>query len=322
MALEISIRGQGEAHRLRRLPEISIRQARESRDEAKKTLRSGRDPQAEAKRTALVGQSRRGETFEKFARAWHHAQTPRWKPVHAADVIQSLERDLFPTLGNCPIAEIDEPLMLAALQAVEARGAIETARRLRQRADRIFRYAKGAGAGNGNPAIDVAATLKPVPAKKRWPAITNLDKLRVMVGDVEAAGAMPVTRLASRFLGLTAQRPGMVRKLPWSEIENVDWEMEDAPAPDALWRVPADRMKQEHDLREDEAYEHLVPLAPQSVETLRAVRRLTGRGTMAFCSSLDGDGAMSETRSATSITASATRACTCRTAGARRSRPS
>lgn len=86
----------------------------------------------------------------------------------------------------------------------------------------------------------------------------------------------------------------MVRKLPWCEIEGVDWEVETGLAPDAIWRVPAERMKQEADMREDEAYEHVVPLAPESVEVLRAVRRLTGSGPMVFCSSRDGDAPISE----------------------------
>lgn len=175
-----------------------MKQARDLREAAKRTLRSGRDPQAEAKRIAAAGVSRRGDTFEKFARAWHESQKSRWKEVHAHDVIHSMERDLFPAIGDVPIAEIDEPRLLAALQAVEARGAIETARRLRQRAERIFKYAKGAGAGNGNPAVGVAETLLPVPTKRRWPAITDVVRLRTLVGEVDRAGASPVTRLASR----------------------------------------------------------------------------------------------------------------------------
>jgi integrase len=134
--------------------------------------------------------------------------------VHASDVIESLERDLFSVIGAYPITDINEPLLLSALRKVEKRGAIETARRLRQRAKRVFRYAKAAGAGNGNPASDVKEAMQPLPKRRRWPALVALEELRELVRAVDAAGAMPATRLASRFLALTAQQPGMVAGLP------------------------------------------------------------------------------------------------------------
>lgn len=267
-----------------RYPEVTLKAARLARDEAKRTLAGGRDPGLEKRRVKLVGEGRSGDTFEKWAREWHAAQKPRWKPVHAADVIESLERDLFPVVGAFPVTEIDEPLLLSALRKVEDRGAIETARRLRQRAERVFKYAKAAGAGNANPAADVKEAMKPLPKRRRWPALTQIGLARQLVEDVDAAGAMPTTRLASRFLALTAQRPGMVVGLPWAEIEGVDWSNPEKPSPDALWRIPSERMKLEFDLREDDEWDHIVPLASAAVETLRVVRTLTGHGPLAFCS--------------------------------------
>ncbi len=267
-----------------RHPEVSLKSARLARDEAKRALASGRDPALEARRVKLVGQGRSEDTFEKWARAWYEDQKSRWKPVHAADVLESMARDLFPVIGAFPVTDIDEPLLLSALRKVEQRGAIETARRLRQRAERVFRYAKAAGAGNGNPASEVREAMQPVPRKRRWPALTKIEELRSLVQAVDAAGAMPTTRLASRFLALTAQRPGMVAGLPWSEIENVNWSDPESASPDALWRVPSGRMKLDVDLREDSDWDHEVPLAAAAVDVLRAVRMLTGRGPLVFCS--------------------------------------
>lgn len=275
-------------------PEVSLKAARLRRDEVRLMLREGRDPKLEARRLKLVGDSAREHTFEKIAREWHRVQAPRWKPVHADDVITSLERDIFPLIGDYPVAQIDEPLMLAVLKKVEDRGAIETARRLRQRAERIFRYAKASGIPNSNPAADVKEALKPVPQKRRWPAITELSELQRLVDTVDRCSASPLTRLASRFLGLTAQRPGMVRGAQWKEFELIDWLNPAADPRGALWRIPASRMKLELDLREDEAFEHIVPLAPQAVEVLRMARGLTGRGPLAFCSNRDAHEPMSE----------------------------
>ena len=276
-------------------PDIKITQARAKRDEIKTQLRSGQDPKLEAQRARLVNESLATETFEKFGRQWFEAQKSRWKPVHANDVITSLEKNLFLTIGKYPIHEIDEPLLLSALKAVEDRGAKETARRLRQRAERIFKYARAHGAAaKTNPAIDVREAMAALPRKARWPAIIDIEKLRLLVRDTDRAGASPITRLAARFLGLTAQRPGMVRGLEWIEIEGVNWERADLPTSKALWRVPSERMKLEFDARGDDQWDHLVPLAPQAVEVLRAARILTGNGPLAFPNNRDAHTPLSE----------------------------
>lgn len=268
-----------------RHPDFSLKAARLARDEAKRAQASGKDPALEARRARLVGQGRSEDTFEKWARAWYGDQKSRWKPVHAADVIESMERDLFPTIGSYPVTDIDEPLLLAALRKVEGRGAIETARRLRQRAERVFKYAKAAGAGNGNPASDLKEAMQPLPRRRRWPAIVKIAELQDLVRAVDMAGAMPTTRLASRLLALTAQRPGTVAGMAWAEIENVNWEDPASSSSEALWRIPSARMKLEFDLRNDDAWDHEVPLAPAAVAVLRAIRPLTGRGPLVFCSS-------------------------------------
>lgn len=253
-------------------PEVGLKRARELRDDAKQALRNGLDPGLERERARHSRKVGHLNTFEKFAREWHAGQLPRWKQVHADDVIESMEQNLFPEIGAFPVDQIDEGLLLHALRKVESRGAIETAHRLRQRAERVFRYAAAAGVKNSNPAVNVRDALKPVPPRKRRPAQTDVSQIRKLIRDVDRAAASPVTRLSSRFLAVTAQRPGMVRHAMWPEIEGVDWVRPDMPAPDAIWRVPATKMKQELDLREDDAFEHIVPLSAAAVEVLRAVR--------------------------------------------------
>lgn len=263
-------------------PEVSLADAREKRDDAKRILREGRDPRHAIKRGHLVSESKAGRPFEDVARAWHALQTARWKPVHANDVITSLERDIFPHLGAMPMAEIDKPLLLSVLRKVENRGAIETARRIKQRVAAIYRYANAEGARLESPAVDINDALKPLPPSKRYPALLTVDTIRTMIGDIDRAGASPVNRLAARVLALTAQRPGMVRFMEWEDIIGVDWAATDTSDSEALWKVPADKIKQELQLRSDEAFEHPVPLSRQAVEALRAVRWLTGRSPFVF----------------------------------------
>lgn len=120
------------------------------------------------------------------------------------------------------------------------------------------------------------------------------DELQTLLTVTEHAGASPVTKLGSRFLALTAQRPGMIGRLPWTQIEGVNWNDPHGDVSNALWRAPAQQMKQEFDLREDDAFEHVVPLAPQAAEVLRAVRALTGTGPLAYPSGRSMGEAMSE----------------------------
>ena len=258
-------------------PDVGLKRARELRDDAKQALRNGLDPGLERTRARHSRKVGHENTFEQFAREWHATQVPRWKPVHADDVMTSMEQNLFPQIGGMPVDQIDERLLLHALRKVEARGAVETAHRLRQRAERVFRYAAAEGAKNTNPAVNVRDALKPVPPRKRRPAITDVPQIRTLIRTVDRAAASPVVRLSSRFLAITAQRPGMVREAMWPEIEGVDWSKADAPSTNALWRVPAAKMKQELDLREDEAFEHVVPLSAAAVEVLRAVRPFSNR---------------------------------------------
>lgn len=175
-------------------PELSLADAREKRDEAKKILRT---PRHSAKRSRLIGRNDSARSFEEVARAWHALQVARWKPVHANDVITSLERDVFPHIGAMPLAEIDKPLLLSVLRKVEKRGAIETARRIKQRVSAIYRYANAEGAGLENPATDINDALTPLPPAKRYPALADIDAIRTMIGDIDRAGASPVNRHAA-----------------------------------------------------------------------------------------------------------------------------
>ena len=263
-------------------PDVSLRDAREKQDTARKILREGRDPRHAEKRAKLVGVVDSVMTLEAVARRWHAVNQSKWKPVHASDVIRSLERDVFPDLGAMPMDEIDKPTLLAVLRQIEKRGAVETARRVKQRVAKIYRFASAEGADFINPGNDINDALKPVPPAKRHPALLDVNDIRKMLFAIDRAGASPITRLASRFLALTAQRPGMIRYMQWNEIKGIEWNHKDAPFNDAMWVVPSDKIKQELHLRSDESFEHSVPLSQQAVEILLAVWRLTGRGPYVF----------------------------------------
>lgn len=274
-------------------PAVSLSAARDLRDAAKKHLAEGRDPGVEAQKEKVQRAAAAASNFESIARGWYDLQRPRWAKVHAGDVIRSMEKEVFPWLGRLPIKDIDEPLVLTVLRKIERRGAIETAHRVRQRISAVFVHAIAEGVATRDPAAVVTKSLKQVPKSKKRPALVSLVALQDMLRKTEGEPASPVTKLGSRFMALTAQRPGMIRSLPWNELESIDWDS-DEPCPAALWRVPASRMKLILELKSDDAFDHLVPLPQQAVDVLRAMRRLTGLGPLVFPSSRNSHVAMSE----------------------------
>jgi len=247
-------------------PEVKLAEARALVTDARRAIRQGRDPSAERRASRQLDSITPLQSFELVARDWHSRQALRWTPHHAAEVLGSLQRYVFPKLGAMHVNAITPPQVLAVLRDIEARPAIECAHRVRVRMSHVFVYALACGIGQGDPAAIVKGALSPI-VKGRQPAIIDLDQLREMLGKAEAEPAHPATKAALRLLALTVVRPGELRGAAWSEIEGLDGE---AP----VWRVPAMRMKMRH--------EHAVPLSPEAVAVIRAIRPFTGRSPFIF----------------------------------------
>lgn len=239
-------------------PDVQLLDARASAEAARSLVAMGVDPGLQ-KRTSTAVQIC---TFESAARAWHAQSLEHWTERHAQDVLDSLVRDVFPELGATPIGAIGAPAVLQVLRDVEARGSIETARRIRQRISAVFCFAIAEGLVDHDPAAVVARALRPTPIARRQPALIDIDDVRALLAACERAGGPPVVRLASRFLALTAVRMGALLGARWEEFEQLDG---DAP----LWRIPAERMKLKKARKADPANDHIVPLCPEAVAVLR-----------------------------------------------------
>jgi integrase len=181
---------------------------------------------------------------------------------------------VFPAIGSLPIAQLTPPIVLGALREIEARGSIETAKRIRQRISAVFVYAIAQGITGSDPAEKLGAVLKPL-RKGRQPAITDLVPLRKMIVAAEEDHARPITRLALRFLALTAVRPSELRGAHWDEFEGLNDK-------EPLWRIPAARMKGDVERKEEIGGDHLVPLTPPAIAVLKALWPLTGNGELVF----------------------------------------
>lgn len=233
-------------------PEVSLRQAREARDDARRLLREGVDP-SEHRRRERAGPG--GPTFSAIAEEWWE----RWKLGKAASTIaktrQSLDNDILPALGRRPISEIQPADIVPVLRAVERRGAIDTAHRVRHRIGMIFRYGVALGACQRDVAADLSEVLAPKP-RSHFAACTKPAPFAELLRAIDGYRGDAATGLALRLAPLVVVRPGELRRMEWDEV---DLER-------ATWEIPGAKMKRGRD--------HIVPLSRQAVEILREAQLL------------------------------------------------
>lgn len=259
-------RGKEKVLTLGEYPRIGIVDARKRRDDAKTILDEGRDPAAE-RRAAKEQERIQALTFEMVARDWWETRRHEWTEKYAAQVMVRLEVDMFPKIGELPIAEITPPVVLAALRKVEARGILATTRRLKQYTSAIFRYAIASGYCLHDPAAPLAGALRPPPRPVHHKSIRR-DEVGALLRKIEAYDGEPETRIALQLALLTAVRTSELRGAWWSEFEGLD-----QPG-SALWRIPAERMR----MRQP----HLVPLSTQTVAALKKLAPLTRKSGRLF----------------------------------------
>lgn len=253
-------------------PDLSLAQARARAADAAEQIRAGGDPR---RRSAPA-------TFAAVARAWHAAQLETWSPGHAAEVLASLKRHVFPAIGEEPIGAIDTVTIARVLRSVERAGARETAARLGQRISAIFAAAVYEGTIVSNPAAEIGGALKPIALRDRHAAVITVADARDALARLDGAGGAEVTRLAARFLALTAVRWGAVRAMTWSEIGNNRQLALGDPAGINAWTIPAAHMKLSVARKADSAHDHVVPLSAAAREVLEQVRTLDRGGELVF----------------------------------------
>jgi integrase len=256
-------------------PLITLKEARQRRDEERKKLAHHIDPAANRKATKAAWNDSQANTFEIVAREWIASRTPIWTPSNTTKTTRRLEMDAFPWFGSRPIAEITAPELLAALRKTEARGAVGTAQRVLQSCGQVFRYAVATGRANRDPTGDLRGALNPVKGG-HFAAITDPKDIGPLLRAMYDYQGSAVTRAALRLAPLVFVRPGELRQAEWKEV---DFEK-------AEWRIPAERMKMKQP--------HIVPLSRQSLEILKELHPQTGRGRFLFPSPISNQRAMSD----------------------------
>lgn len=240
-------------------PDVSLKSARDRREDARRMVAAGLDPSAKRK----AERAARADTFEAITWEWLDLKAKSLSQRTHDKRLHRFESFVFPYLGKRPISTISAPDLLPVLKRVEGRGKNETAHRIRSESSAVFRYAIVTGRAERDPAADLRGALAPVVVRNH-PAITEPAKIGKLLRAIHGYSGQPATEYALKLLPLTFVRPGELRGAEWSEFD----------LDGAVWGIPAARMK----MRE----QHVVPLSKQSVALLRELKTLTGSGRYLF----------------------------------------
>jgi integrase len=248
-------------------PATTLTQARKLSDANRVAVADGRNPWADKEKAAVTvkpkGRGRaRIPTFEEAARIAHVDQSKQFRnPKHAANWIQTLERHIFPVIGNIPVDEITRADVLAALKPIWW-DIPDSARRIRLRVRTVLEWCVESDLVPANVERGITKiSLPPQPKVVNHRKALPYPQVPSAIKTVRDSKAWDATRLCFELMVLTAARPGEARGMRWDEV---DWDAD-------LWNIPASRMKA--------GKEHRQPLSIQAMVLLRTARGKLDNGT-------------------------------------------
>ncbi|NUL39422.1 integrase domain-containing protein [Kosakonia sacchari] len=248
-------------------PALSLAEARGLRAQYLSLLARGVDPQTQAEQAAEQQQIALESIFSNVAANWFAMKRNSVTTDYAKDIWRSLEKDIFPAIGEIPVQEIRARTLVEALEPIKARGALETVRRLVQRINEIMIYAVNTGLIDANPASGIGMAFEK-PKKQNMPTLRPEELPKLMRSLVMSNLSVP-TRCLIEWQLLTLVRPAEASGARWAEIDL------DA----RLWTIPAERMKAKR--------EHIVPLSPQALEILDVMKPISAHREHVFPSRND-----------------------------------
>ena len=256
-------------------PDVSLAQARDGMGAARKLLASGTDPMAQRASDKITKQASAENSFQSVALLWwdhwHGAKSAR----HADEVMRRLKADVFPAMGARPVSEIQAQELVAMVQTISKRGALDIAKRALQTSGQVFRYAVAHGLTQRNPASDIKPSDVLASRKAGNYARISAKELPELLRHIDGYAGAAVTRLAMKLMALTFVRT--------SELIGARWAEFDLEA--RRWDIPASRMKMKTP--------HIVPLSTQALNVLQTLQLVSGRGTLLFPGERDHEKSMS-----------------------------
>ncbi|WP_370619831.1 integrase arm-type DNA-binding domain-containing protein [Citrobacter meridianamericanus] len=245
-------------------PHLTLARARALRDEYLSLLANGIDPQVHINDKANALKSATEHTLQAVARKWldEKVKTSGISKDHAEDIWRSLERNIFPGLGNVPINEIRPKLLKQHLDPIEQHGILETLRRVISRLNEIFRWAATEELIEFNPADNLGQRFSK-PKKQNMPALPPSELPRFLVA-LNNASVRLETRLLIEWQLLTWVRPGEAVRARWSDID----------MDNHMWNIPAEFMKMKKP--------HKVPLSKGAIRVLNTMESISGHREWIF----------------------------------------
>ena len=258
-----------------RFPDISLKDAREFKNEAKKLLANGIDPSETKKALKQKKLDSVKNNFEAVAREWIDKNKEKWSTSNTTRVTARLERLVIPFIGKKGISTITAPDLLNVIQRIEQTGTIYTAHKVLQNCGQVFRYAMATARTNTDPTTALKGAL-PVVKPSHHASITDPKKIGALLRAINGYDGTYTTQCALKLAPLVIVRPGELRHAEWHEID-ID---------KAEWRIPAAKMKMKS--------VHIVPLSKQALTILNLLYSVTGTGKYIFPGVRSTDRPMSE----------------------------
>jgi integrase len=252
---------------LGKYPDLPLAKARKATMEAKELLAEGIDPQEKRKQEQQEHKAIHQHTFFNVANEWFEIKKGDVTADYAVDIWRSLELHIFARLGEIPVREITAPQVIELIKPIEAKGSLETVKRLAQRLNEIMNFATNCGLIHANPLTGIKAAFKK-PKKENMAALTPTE-LPELMSAIANASIKRTTRCLIEWQLHTMTRPSEASGARWDEID----------LDEKVWVIPAERMKKRR--------EHRIPLTEQALELLKVMRPISGNRVYVFPSDRD-----------------------------------
>ena len=243
-------------------PSVSLSDARKLRAESRVLLAKDIDPQEHQKEQVRNSQEAKTNTFLLVSERWWNVKKASVTEDYAKDIWRSFERDVFPAIGHMSVTEIKAHTLVNAVQPVQARGALETVRRLCQRINEVMIYAQNTGLIDAVPSVNIGKAFEK-PQKRNMPSIRP-DQMPQLMKTMRTVSVSLTTRCLFMWQLLTITRPAEAAEARWDEV---DLEARE-------WEIPASRMKMNRD--------HTVPLSDEAMALLEMMKPLSGHREFIF----------------------------------------
>lgn len=245
------------------IDEVTLADARKKRELYRSLIAQGIDPQAHQQQKREAEELRRGNTFRKVAADWYEMKKSQNLAANTIkDIWRSLEKYVFPDIGNKPINELTARMFVIMLEPIRARGNLETLKRVLQRINEVMDFAANSGLIEVNTAANVRKAF-PTPVKKHMPTIRP-EQLPELMHTLSIASIERQTRLLIEWQLLTVTRPVEAAETRWEEINFAEH----------TWTIPAGRMKMRRD--------HIIPLCEQAQAVLEVMKHISAHREYVF----------------------------------------